>query len=67
METYDQNGNLYAKTINKWESTAVSGSDAKFVKLSQSVESAYNGDTSHKDKAEAYAYDTATGNQTQKT
>ncbi|PIR97164.1 MAG: hypothetical protein COT91_03035, partial [Candidatus Doudnabacteria bacterium CG10_big_fil_rev_8_21_14_0_10_41_10] len=64
-EVYDDSSDLYSKTINKWDRYDL-GDDAYFVKLAQSVESAYNGDERHKDKAESYTYDNDTGNLTEK-
>lgn len=65
VEKYDSAGNLYSRTVNKWDSYSLGG-DARFVKLSQTLESAYDGNSSHKDKAESYTYDDSTGNVTQK-
>lgn len=66
-EMYDKAGNLYKKTINKWDSaTSTSNPQAGYSKLVQRVELDYDGGTSHKDKAESYSYDDANGNQTQK-
>jgi len=65
VEVYDNSGNLYKKTINKWDSYSL-GSNAAFVKLAQSVESDYDGLMTHKDAAESYTFDNATGNLTQK-
>ncbi|MEN6537886.1 MAG: SpvB/TcaC N-terminal domain-containing protein [Bryobacteraceae bacterium] len=65
VEQYDNAGHLYKTTINKWDSTEL-GNDAAFVKLAQTVESAYDGDVTHKDKAESYTYDNTDGNLTQK-
>jgi RHS repeat-associated protein len=65
IEQYDNAGNLYKKTIDKWDHYALGG-NAAFVKLTQSVTSDYDGLTSHKDSAETYTYDNATGNQIQK-
>lgn len=66
IEQYDTSSHLYGKTINKWDSYALGSSNAKFVKLTQSVDSTYDGDSSHKDTAVTYTYDNATGNVTQK-
>jgi len=65
IEQYDNGSNLFKKTINKWEA-ATSTPVAGFVKLTQTVESTYDGDSSHKDKAESYTYNNNTGNLTQK-
>ena len=65
-EAYDASGNLYSKTINKWDSSTVASSSAGFAKLAQTVDETFDGDASHKDKAEAYTYDGTNGNQIQK-
>ncbi len=64
-EVYDDSDNLYSKSINKWENYDL-GNDRDFVKLTQTISFSYDGNTSHKDKAETYTYDNATGNLTQK-
>ncbi|MFA5188562.1 MAG: FG-GAP-like repeat-containing protein [Patescibacteria group bacterium] len=64
-ESYDDSDNLYSKTINKWENYDL-GNDQDFVKLTQTIASSYDGNTSHKDKAETYTYDNANGNLTEK-
>jgi len=64
-ETANSSGNLYAKTINKWDDYDM-GNGRKFVKLSQTLDSVYDGDSTHKDKAESYVYDNTNGNQTEK-
>ncbi len=70
IEKYDNSGNLYQKTISKWDSaTTTSGTTtpaARFVKLVQTVDYQYDGGGTHKDKAEVYSYSTTTGNITQK-
>ncbi|MCC7522577.1 VCBS repeat-containing protein [Candidatus Uhrbacteria bacterium] len=68
IEKYDGSSNLFEKTINKWDSTSstVASTTSAFVKLAQAVVYTYDGDSSHKDKAEAYTYDNINGNQTQK-
>ncbi len=65
VEQYDNSNSLYAKVINKWDEYSIA-TGTKFVKLTQSVASTYDGDSSHKDKATAYTYDNATGNVTSK-
>ncbi|MDO8620285.1 MAG: FG-GAP-like repeat-containing protein, partial [bacterium] len=62
----DSSGNVYAKTLNKWDEADL-GSGAKFVKLAQTVDATYDGDATHKDKAESYTYDSTNGNLTGKT
>ena len=66
VEQYDNAGNLYKKVINKWDSYNLAG-NAGFVKLIQTTQEDFDGTYSHKDKAESFVYDNATGNQTQKT
>ncbi len=65
-EVYGASSNLYSKTINKWENYDL-GSGRNFVKLTQKINSSYDGNATHKDKAETYTYDNANGNLTGKT
>ncbi len=65
IETYDASNNLYSKFINKWENFDL-GSGRNFVKLIQKIDSSYDGNSTHKDKAETYTYDNTTGNLTEK-
>ena len=65
IETADSSGNLYRKIVNKWDSYDL-GNGRKFVKLAQTVECAYDGDSTHKDNATSFTYDNTDGNQTQK-
>ncbi len=65
VEKYDASKNLFEKTINKWD-VATSTQAAGFVKLAQTVTSAYDGQSTHKDKAESYTYNNSTGDPTQK-
>ncbi len=65
-EIYGSSNNLYSKTINKWENYDL-GSGRNFVKLTQKINSSYDGNATHKDKAETYTYDNANGNLTGKT
>ncbi|TAL58356.1 MAG: hypothetical protein EPN84_13105, partial [Legionella sp.] len=60
IEQYDDSSNLYSKTINKWDRYD-RGSGASFVKLAQSVEFSYDGDSDHKEKAASYSYNNTTG------
>jgi len=62
-EQYDNNGNLYSKTINKWESVD-RGDEAYFVKLIDSIKFTYDGDSDHKEKATRISYDDSSGNTT---
>lgn len=61
VEVKDSSGNLFSKTVNKWDKTDL-GNGRFFVKLTQSVDYTYDGNTSHKDKATAYSYSDTTGN-----
>ncbi|MES2436602.1 MAG: RHS repeat-associated core domain-containing protein [Patescibacteria group bacterium] len=65
IEKYDNANNLYQKIINKWDKSALSNG-ANFVKLTQTINSAYDGTVNHKDKAEQYIYNDAAGTLTQK-
>ena len=67
-EQYDNSGNLFSKTINKWDhyEVATSSATSSFVKLVDTVEFTYDGDAGHKDKAESYVYNNANGNLSQK-
>ncbi len=64
-EISDASGNLYSKTISKWENYDL-GSGRNFVKLTQKIDSSYDGNATHKDKAETYYYNNTNGNLTQK-
>lgn len=64
-EVANSSGSIYAKTINKWDSYNL-GNGRKFVKLAQTVNLAYDGDSPHRDAAESYTYDNIYGNQSQK-
>lgn len=61
QEVYDLNGNLFSKTINKWDRVDL-GNNRNFVKLIRTVSEVYDGNLKHKDIAESYDYDNATGN-----
>lgn len=61
IEKYDESGNLYSKTINKWDRYDL-GDDSSFVKLVDSVEFTYDGDTDHRDKATRAMYNDSNGN-----
>ncbi|MFA6105431.1 MAG: carbohydrate binding domain-containing protein [Patescibacteria group bacterium] len=62
VETYDINGSLFTKNINKWDEAVLSTS-SRFVFETQSVDYTYDGNASHKDKAQSFTYNTtSTGN-----
>ncbi len=65
-ENFDNASNLYSKSISKWENYDL-GSGRNFVKLTQKIDSSYDGNATHKDKAETYTYDNTNGNLTGKT
>lgn len=60
VEKYDSTGSLLAKTISKWDRIDLGGNDRSFVKLVQSVDFAYDGDSDHRELATSYTYN-ATG------
>ncbi len=66
VEIANSAGSILSKSINKWDETDL-GSGSKLVKLSQTVESAYDGKPTHRDKAESYIYDNSNGNIIEKT
>ena len=63
VENYDASGHLYQVTINKWDSSATAA--GTFVFLAQTVTETYDGGATHRDTAQSYTYDPATGNVTQ--
>jgi RHS repeat-associated protein len=66
VEQYDSNGNLFAKTINYWDRANL-GNGASYVKLAQTLQFNYDGDSDHKEKAESYTFNDAKGMLSQKT
>lgn len=64
-ENQNSNGSVYATTVNKWDSSDL-GFGSSLVKLAQSLAQEFNGNSSHKDKAESFSYDNTTGNLVQK-
>lgn len=65
VEQYDSSGNLFSKTINKWDRVDL-GNGASFVNLIQTLNFTYDGDSDHREKAASYSYDSSNGNLTQK-
>ncbi|MCK9351296.1 MAG: SpvB/TcaC N-terminal domain-containing protein [Candidatus Paceibacterota bacterium] len=65
VEKYDDANNLYSLTVNKWDKYSITASST-FVKLVQSTEEDFDGNGTHKDKAEAYSHNDSTGNLSQK-
>ena len=64
-ETTDSSGNIYEKTVHKWDKYNL-GTGRDFVKLVRTTTLTYDGDSDHKDKTEEYTYDNTYGNLTQK-
>ncbi|MCC7356744.1 MAG: VCBS repeat-containing protein [Candidatus Doudnabacteria bacterium] len=65
IEIKDGSGNLYSKTLNTWEHDQIyEGRD--FVKLAQTMEFSFDGNTNHRDKAVSYEYDNFLGNTTKR-
>jgi hypothetical protein len=64
VEVKDGIGNLYSKSINKWENVELEG-DRDFVKLTETMSFAYDGDSDHRETGTTYAYDDETGNFTE--
>ncbi len=65
VETLNNIGSVYSKTISKWENVDL-GQQRNFVKLTQSIEMGYDGDADHRDTATTFTYDNTNGNLTQK-
>lgn len=63
-EVVSSSGNVYHKTINKWEHYNL-GTGRDFVKLTQKIDMTYDGDSDHKDKAAAFTHSNTNGNLTQ--
>ncbi len=64
-EIRNLNNNLYQAQISKWEHSSL-GNNANFVRNTQSLELAYDGDSDHTDQAQTYAFSTTTGNMSEK-
>lgn len=64
VEVKSSNGNLYSKNINRWEKVDL-GNSRNFVKQTRAINLSYDGNSTHKDKAEIYSYDDSNGNKTQ--
>jgi len=60
-EVYDSSSNLYDLIINKIESHDL-GNQRSFVKLTQGVQLAYDGNADHKDQAQSFIYHNSSGN-----
>lgn len=64
-EAFNSNDDVFSRTLHRWESYDL-GDDADFVKLTQTIQMTYDGDTDHKDIAETFTYNNANGNITEK-
>ncbi len=60
VEQYDNAGNLYLVTVNKWDKYN-QATDRDFVKLARQTTLAYDGNGTHKDTATEYTYDNTNG------
>jgi RHS repeat-associated protein len=65
VEEYDGSGNLYRLTVSKWDSTNL-GTGRDFVYQVRKTELDYDGNSTHRDTATTYTYDTSDGNLTDK-
>jgi len=66
IEEYNNNGNLYRLTVNKWDKYNIAtGHD--FTKLVRQTVLTYEGDSSHADTSTEYTYDNTNGNVLTKT
>ena len=64
VEQRDSADNLYNVSISKWENVDL-GSSRHFVKNTQSVQMAYDGNSTHRDTAASSTYNNTNGNLTQ--
>ncbi|MCI0597691.1 DNRLRE domain-containing protein, partial [Candidatus Parcubacteria bacterium] len=60
-EVYDDDSNLYVRSISRWDMASTSTTTA-FVFKAQDIGQHYDGDADHKDTATEYSYSTVTGN-----
>lgn len=65
QEVRDSSGNLFDLTLNRWDATSLSNG-RWYVSPAQMVSYSYDGNGTHKDRAETYQYDTGYGNLLQK-
>ncbi|MDB4940252.1 MAG: hypothetical protein JWO40_677 [Candidatus Doudnabacteria bacterium] len=66
MTVANSSGSLFSKVINRWDSYNLTGGK-KFVRVTRTVTSTYDGDSTHRDVARTYLYNNSTGNVSQKT
>lgn len=62
-ELFNNSGNLFTRTINKWDKYAL-GEERNFVYIKDTLTQNFDGSSSHKDKAESFTYNTNNGNLT---
>ncbi|MBI5621872.1 VCBS repeat-containing protein, partial [Candidatus Falkowbacteria bacterium] len=60
-EILGTSGNLYQTTINKWDGADL-GNGRTFVFKAQTIQQDYDGNSTHRDRAQSFTYDPATGN-----
>lgn len=65
-EVFDSSNNLFSLTVNKWGRYEIT-SDHNFIKLLESIDFYFDGNSDHKDKAISYIYDNTNGNLIEKT
>lgn len=65
IEKANNVGSVYSKVINKWDHADL-GQERSFVKLAQTINFSYDGDSDHRDTATTYTYENTYGNLTQK-
>lgn len=63
-EKLDSNSNLLQRVFNTWDAEDI-GNGRMFVTLTQTLDQTFDGNTTHKDKAASYTYDSTTGNLSQ--
>lgn len=61
IEEKNSSDSLYYRVINLWDTYDL-GNNRSFVKLSQSLEQTFDGNSTHKDRATSYSYDNSNGN-----
>ncbi len=66
VEQEDGSGNDYRLEINKWSTTTIATSSSAFVKRDRLTELSYDGNGTHKDRAEEYTYDHSSGSLTER-
>lgn len=66
VELRDAQGNLFSQTLNTWQFNKFSGStstdERAFTRLSDTVTRIFDGNATHKDRANSFIYEVSTGN-----